>query len=368
MASLATLTLLQFKNHGENRLEFPAKVTAICGSNGSGKTNLLEAIYYLCLTKSYFGYTDQQMVSFESKGMRLSGEFINEKNERLTATAIIRENGKKEFSLDGETYSRLSKHLGKFTAVMIAPDDTILITGVSENRRKWLDALICQTDDSYLQNLIAYNKLLQQRNSLLKQMADGSPSGNDLLEVLDHQLCTPMLQIYNTRQKVLKELLPSVAEHYASIAAGAESPSFAYRSISTESVPVVNEKNIMDQLQVQRHKDLALQRSTWGTHRDDILIMQGEDAFKVFASQGQRKSMLFALKLAEYEWLEKEKGFSPILLLDDVFEKLDDNRMLNLLKEVCVEKAGQVFITDTHRERLEMQLLAVGAEFNLIEL
>ncbi len=366
MPLLKNISLYQFKNHRQNAYSFAHKVTAICGENGSGKTNLLDAIYYLCITKSYFGITDQQLVHFEGGGMRLEGNFVTPNNETLDTVAIIRENGKKEFAVNGENYTRFSNHLGKLPVVMIAPDDTVLITGASEQRRKWLDSLICQTDSEYLQQLIVYNKLLQQRNSLLRQMAEGIAGGNELLDILDAQIAPPLIQIYQTRQAAFQLLKPAIIAHYTSIAEGAETPAISYRQCA-DSIGLTPE-NVQQTLLSCRNKDIASQRSSWGIHRDDIVFNLHEAPFKQYASQGQRKSLLFAMKLTEYEWLQQHKKFPPLLLLDDVFEKLDSGRMHNLLKEVCVEKQGQVFITDTHPERLQKQLEEVGADFNIIAL
>lgn len=387
MLQLQNISLTQFKNYTHRPFAFSKKIVGICGNNGIGKTNLLDAIYYLCFTKSYFTNSDGLCVMQGSQGFRVSGKMMitasavgGETNHggegvvfrgdtnhggrdagHLTITCILRETGKKEFTVNDELYTRTSKHIGRLPCVMIAPDDVELILGGSEERRRFIDTLLCQLDPEYLQQLIDYNKLLQQRNSLLKRFAEQGRTDASLLEVMNDQLSNRGQFIYTTRQSFLQTFLLQVAAHYHAIAQQDEPVELRYRSQLHEQP--------MNQLLVQTiAKDMALQRTTTGTHRDDLELLLSNQPFKQIASQGQRKSLLFALKLTEFETLQKQKGFAPILLLDDVFEKLDAGRMENLLKEVCIEKSGQVFITDTHRERLEKNLTAIGADFEIIEI
>lgn len=359
MPRLQSISLTQFKNYGQKNVHFTKKVIGICGNNGVGKTNLLDAIYYLCFTKSYFTNADTMAVMQGQHGFRLQGMFdIN--GEISEVKCILRENGKKEVSMDGEIYSRTSKHLGKLPCTMIAPDDVDLIIGGSEGRRKFLDAIVCQINPEYLQQLIDYNKLLLQRNSLLKSFAEKGKIDAYLLQVLNEQIIPRGEFIFNERRLFLEQFLPRVAAHYQAIAQNNEPLQVQYQSqLLTE--------NFSQLLQNNNQKDLALQRTIAGIHRDDLIFLFYKVPFKQTASQGQRKSLLFALKLTEYETLEQQKKTPPILLLDDVFEKLDAERMENLLQEVCIEKKGQVFITDTHRERLEKNLTAIGADFEIIE-
>jgi DNA replication and repair protein RecF len=359
MLRLQSISLFQFKNYGQQNFQFSKKVIGICGNNGVGKTNLLDAIYYLCFTKSYFSSTDATAVMQGQQGFRLQGIFdIN--GEKADVTCILRENAKKEFSMDGEIYSRTSKHIGKLPCTIIAPDDVDLIIGGSEGRRKFLDAITCQINPDYLQQLIDYNKLLLQRNSLLKSFAERGKIDENLLQVLNQQIIPRGEYIFNERKVFLQQFLPRVSAHYQSIAQNNEPLQVQYQSqLLTE--------NFSQLLQINKQRDLALQRTTTGIHRDDLMFLLHDVPFKQTASQGQRKSLLFALKLTEYETLEQQKNIAPILLLDDVFEKLDADRMQNLLQEVCIEKKGQVFITDTHRERLEKNLSAIGADFEIIE-
>jgi DNA replication and repair protein RecF len=357
MPRLTKISLTQFKNYSFSNFNFAERVVGICGHNGRGKTNLLDAIYYTCFTKSYFSKTDTINVQFDTDGFRLEAMFEEDK-----LVLINRQGGKKELQLNAVVYDKFSQHIGKFPAVMVAPDDVELITGGSEGRRRFIDTVISQIDEQYLLQLIVYNKVLQQRNSLLKRFAEQGNTDFDLLEVLDEQLIAPGNYIFTTRKAFMLELMPLANKFYNTIAAnGAE-----VITVNYESQLLGNDfKGILKQLQ---QKDMILQRSNGGIHKDDISILLNGQIFKNIASQGQRKSLLFALKLAEFQLLKTKKGFAPILLLDDVFEKLDEERMRQLLKWVCVENDGQVFITDTHKERLESAFTTLGSAFQLIEL
>ena len=398
MLQLQNISLTQFKNYLRQEFSFTKKVIGICGNNGIGKTNLLDAIYYLCFTKSYFTTSDGLCVMQGQQGFRVSGNMhiaskngkdvpifeasvpvatmpdavvrvtdaafrvpTNHHQDPLIVTCILRETGKKEFTVNDEPYTRTSKHIGRLPCVIIAPDDVELILGGSEVRRRFIDTLLCQLNADYLQQLIDYNKLLQQRNSLLKRFAEHGKTDASLLEVLNEQLSGRGQFIYTTRSQFLQTFLPKVAAHYYAIAQQDEPVELRYRSQLHEQP--------MQQLLLQSiARDMTMLRTTCGIHRDDLELLLSNQPFKQIASQGQRKSLLFALKLTEFETLQTQKGFAPILLLDDVFEKLDAGRMENLLREVCIDKAGQVFITDTHRERLEKNLSAIGADFEIIEI
>lgn len=360
MLTLRHIALVQFKNYGNRAFDFPARITGICGRNGVGKTNLLDAIHYLCFTRSYFSRTDIHNVQQGRNGLRLEGDFELMGTPEKTV-CIIRENGKKEFLVNGNAYNKFSQHIGRYPCVMIAPDDAMLITGGSEERRKFLDALLSQLDPAYLQNLIAYTKILQQRNSLLHGFAEQGSRNFELLDVLDLQLQTPASYIFNKRKQFLVEFLPLVKHLYHEIANNTEDINLFYESELLSA-------DFAELLAVNRQKDCQALRTTSGLHRDELVIQLSQQAFRISASQGQRKSLLFALKLAELEVLQKEKGFPPLLLLDDVFEKLDEDRISNLLTRVCVQNEGQVFITDTSGERLAMQLEKLAIPFEILEL
>lgn len=360
MLQLKDISLTGFKNYQMQNFEFAERIVCICGNNGTGKTSLLDAIHYLCFTKSYFIRSDSNNVQQGQPGFRIEGDFLlNGENEKTIC--ILRETGKKEFSVNQEFYSKYSLHIGHYPCVIIAPDDAQLITGGSEERRKFLDSLLSQLDAEYLKNLISYNKILQQRNALLRSFPEAGNKNFTLLDVLDTQLTSPGKQIYDSRKKFLFDFFPIAQHLYEEISKNQEEISFTYES-ELQNLP------LEELLKTSRQKDCRMQRTTSGVHRDDLEILYGNLFFRNNASQGQRKSLLFALKLAEMEVLKKEKGFSPLLLLDDVFEKLDENRVANLLQKVCLENQGQVFITDTNRERLESHLKSLALPYQLIML
>jgi len=360
MLFLSKITLTQFKNYSLSSFGFTERIIGICGLNGKGKTNLLDAIYYCCFTKSYFSKTDGLNIQFNNDGFRLEA-FIEKQNEKQKITCINRIAAKKELLLNNVVYEKFSHHIGKFPAVMVAPDDIELITGNSEERRRFMDTVLSQVDAEYLQQLIQYTKVLQQRNSLLKQFAESGKTDWPLLEVLDEQMIAPGNFIYTRRKDFTGQLIPLVQKFYHQIADNGEEITLQYDSL-------LNDCSFYELLNNFRQKDFMLQRSNAGIHKDDISMQLNGQVFKTSASQGQRKSLLFALKLAEFELLKANKGFAPLLLLDDVFEKLDDNRMQQLLHWVCNENEGQVFITDTHRERLQEAFEKLNTAYQIIEL
>jgi DNA replication and repair protein RecF len=320
--SIHSISLYQFKNYDFQQYHFTERVIGICGRNGAGKTNLLDAVHYLCFTKSYFSRSDAANVFHGGQGFRLEGHFnLNGKEEKVVC--ILRETGRKEFSLNDEGYAKFSKHIGRYPCVVIAPDDVELIIGGSEERRKFVDTILSQLDSAYLQALINYTKILQQRNSFLRSLSDGFARDFSVLDILDEQLAKEGSIVFNKRVSFLKELLPIAQQKYEEISRQKETISLTYDS-------EMHNLTLAELLKLTRQKDLVVQRTSGGIHRDDLIFNLGGQTFRSTASQGQRKSLLFALKLAEMEILKKEKGFSPLLLLDDVFEKLDDARMKNL--------------------------------------
>ena len=355
---LQQISLVQFKNYGSAEFRFDQRIVGICGRNGVGKTNLLDAIYYLCFTKSYFTRSDTQNVLSGHLGFRIHGEF-DRRGELATVVCILRESGKKEVYYNDDLYEKLATHIGKFPCVIIAPDDVETITGGSEGRRRFLDALLSQLDQDYLQNLIDYNRVLQQRNGYLKSLGD-KRIDESLLQIYNEQLGRYGEFIFEKRTSFLQSFIPEVIRFYDKIALSAESINLTYDSQLTGST-------FPELFRRFRERDIYLQRTNGGIHKDDLEITMQQQPFRNIASQGQRKSMLFALKLAEFDALKQAKG-SPLLLLDDVFEKLDEKRMHNLLEWVCLQNEGQIFITDTHEERIREHLGKIGAGFQLIRL
>jgi DNA replication and repair protein RecF len=353
------INLTQFRNAHSAAFSFENRITAICGLNGTGKTNLLDAVYYLCFTKSYFNKTDSSAVEKGSNGFGLHGSFSLSTNI-IPVSIILRESGKKELLVDQEPITPFSSHIGKFPVVFIAPDDVILITGASEERRKFIDTLLCQLDQDYLLQLIRYNKFLQDRNKYLKNVA-GSIVDTILLDSFDEQLVQSGIFLLKKRTAFLEGFIQSVVDSFAFISTAKEKPSLLY-------MPSTSVAEYQSAMQKARQKDILLQRTSVGVHRDDIDIVMNEMPFKQSASQGQKKSMLFALKLASFNALKLHFGYEPILLLDDIFEKLDQERLSRLLDWVCIQNNGQVILTDTHHERVNDALSDISLPFQLINL
>lgn len=357
--SIEKLSLLQFKNYLNQEFSFSERVVGICGRNGVGKTNLLDAIHYLCFTKSYFTRSDQLHVHHGTEGFRIEGRFrLNERTE--TAVCILRETGKKEFQLNDSLYKKFSEHIGHFPCVVTAPDDVQLITGSSDVRRNFVDTLLSQLDSAYLRSLIVYVKLLQQRNSFLKNYRDSFSKDLSVLDVLDAQLAAEAAIIYQKRKEFLFRFLPIVKQLYHEISQRFENINLLYDS-------ELQQGKMEEWLRLNRQKDLLVQRTTSGIHRDDLVLELDGVPFKSIASQGQRKSLLFALKLAEVAIIREEKNLYPLLLLDDVFEKLDESRIGNLLKQVVDNESMQIFITDTNCQRLEQKLSGLGHPFQMVK-
>lgn len=325
-----------------------------------GKTNLLDAVYSLCFTKSYFGKADILSVSRGFAGFNLTGNF--KKDDRTVPVSLtLRETGKKELWADNEQVSPFSMHIGKFPVVFIAPDDIELITGASEERRKLIDTILSQMDADYLKTLIRYTKTLQERNRYLKQSSNGGQIDETLLDTFDDQLIQAGSFILGKRLLFLKDFIPVVLSLYAFISEEKETPGIRF-------IPSADIETYKEKMQKARQKDIILQRTSIGIHKDELELSLNESAFKQIASQGQKKSLLFALKLAEFMTLKTHFGFEPILLLDDIFEKLDQNRLNKLLEWVCIKNQGQVILTDAHEERVQKSLQDISVSFQLITL
>ena len=319
-----------------------------------GKTNLLDAVYFLCMAKSHFNIPDQAVLRNSAGYMRMEGYFERmEQPEKIVVKYEPRKS--KAMERAGAPYERLADHIGLLPVVFIAPDDAELLTEGSEARRRFLDNTLCQTDPDYLRALMTYNRVLQQRNALLKQMA-GINTANALMEAYDQQLLHPARYIYAQRSAFVASFSEIFLTCYGAIAPKAEEVEVVYRSeLSVQPMESL--------LKVNLAKDCAVQRTTSGTHRDDLDCRIGGMPVKRFASQGQRKSFLLALKLAQYEVIKRHKGFRPILLLDDLFDKLDPQRTGRLVELLAGESFGQVFITDTQESRIAPLLPALSKPF-----
>ncbi|PSL43350.1 DNA replication and repair protein RecF [Chitinophaga niastensis] len=358
MLHINKISLVQFKNYAQQHFLFDKRIVGITGRNGAGKTNLLDAIYYLCFTRSYFTSSEIQNTQYQTNGFRLEG--FMEKNGQPEKIVCTVKDGRKEITLNEEKYDRFSRHIGQFPAVMIAPDDAEIILGGSEERRKWMDTLLSQLYPDYLDHLIIYQKILLQRNSLLKNMAATGQNQDSLLDVFDLQLIMHGTPVFETRRAFLETFIPQVQRLYDYIAGRHEVVNIRYQC-------TLQEEDYATQLNASRYKDMQLQRTTAGIHRDDLLFLLDDHLMKTSASQGQRKSFLFALKLAQFEVIRQSKKFAPLLLLDDVFEKLDQERVTRLIALVASDTYGQVFITDTHAERLLQAFAGTSETIQLIE-
>ena len=310
-----------------------------------GKTDLLDAIHYLGLCKSHFSIPDAQLVKKEEDFFRLEAHLKRNSGRHKLVAKVQPSKKKKSFEKDGKTYDRLSDYIGQLPLIMIAPDDTIIGTGGSEERRKVIDETLCQTNREYLTHLIAYNKLLKQRNAALKQMAKQRSWDHSLLDIYDAQMIPLAQFIFSTRKNWLEPMYSSFAKYYERISQGAELPEIKYKS-------QLHDEDLAELFKLHRDKDVLLQRTTMGIHKDDLVFFLKDMPLKRFGSQGQLKSFIMALKLAQYSWLHKGVEEKPLLLLDDIFDKLDHYRVGDLLQLLAGEEFGQVFISDTDIDRL----------------
>lgn len=336
---LRRISLTHFKNHEALSLQFDTKINCLIGKNGVGKTNLLDAIYYLCLTKSYFHSNDQQNIYSGKDFFRLEGDFTKDKKSYSLVYKLL-SNRKKELQINDDTLSRFSQHVGNFPAIMIAPDDNSLITGNSEDRRRFLDNTISQINPEYLNDLMQYNKILAQRNAALRNFSETGITDHSLLEIYDRQLIPLGMAIHKLRHETIELLSPIFKNYHKLICMEYEAAEFTYQSQLNEMTFDVLLKNSLK-------KDLLLQRTDSGIHRDDLEFLMNGSKIKRFGSQGQQKSFIISMKFAQYEFIKQRKNYPPILLIDDIFDKLDDHRSQKLVELISTDQFGQVFVTDT---------------------
>lgn len=356
---LKRINIFNFKNYEHQDVEWSPGFNCLFGNNGMGKTNLLDAIYFLCMTKSHFNLPDTSIVRRHAEYMRLEGYFQRlEQPEKIVAKFAPRK--LKVFERNEAPYERLADHIGLLPVVFIAPDDTELLTEGSEARRRFIDNTLCQTDPQYLRELMLYNRVLQQRNALLKQAGGNARQIADLIGIYDRQLLPPAAYIFSQRTTFAERFSQVFLRMYARISRESEQVEIAYRS-------ALQEQPLEKLLQLHFDKDCALQRTSAGIHRDDLDCQIDGLPVKRFASQGQRKSYLLALKLAQYELLRSHKGFNPLLLLDDLFDKLDPLRTRQLLELLSTDSFGQVFITDTQATRLAPLLPELDRPYKVFE-
>ena len=357
---LKTLNLINYKNFKNQTFEFNSKVNCFVGSNGVGKTNILDAIYHLSFGKSYFNPIASQNIKHGEDFFVVDGRYSKDlKEEKIIVS--LKKGGKKVIKRNSKSYNRFSDHIGLLPLVIISPVDRDLITEGSDLRRKFIDGVISQNDKIYLDQIIRYNKILFQRNSLLKQFYLSRTFDHDTIEIYDEELSKIGNLIFNKRKEFLELFTPIFFEKYSIISNNKEKVNLNYKS-------QLKNHRLQDLLISNIGKDKVLQYTSVGIHKDDIEFMIGNYPVKKFGSQGQQKSFLIALKLAQYEVLKAKSGNSPILLLDDIFDKLDSKRVKQIIKMVNDSNFGQLFISDTDAKRTENVVKSAHDNYEIFKL
>lgn len=342
---LTRLYINNFKNYPEAEITFCPRINCFVGNNGSGKTNLLDAIYHLSFSKSYFGAAERENIRYGEDFYALNGRYIM--NDKEAEVNLVQRKGqRKSLKFNGKEYERISGHVGRLPLIMVSPQDQELIYGGSELRRKFIDSVISQYNHTYLEQLILYNRALEQRNRLLKQESPDT----SLLEIFNLQLCRYGHFIFEERSRFVQDFIPLFAQYYKQIAASDESVELSYKS-------PLQDKPFEALLQETEQKDRVLQYTSTGIHKDDLSLLLNNHPIRLCGSQGQQKSYLLSLRLSQLQYLAKLKQNYPILLLDDMFDKLDLQRIDRLMTVVGKDHFGQVFLSDTHHERV-LELLA----------
>jgi len=349
---IKNLSLVNFKNYDNLELSFSDKINCFTGNNGAGKTNILDAIYYLSFCKSFFSSIDSMSVKHEREMFVIQGNYqIKEQDENIYCG--FEKSKKKKVKRNKKEYTRLADHIGLIPLVMITPSDITLIIGGSDERRKFVDGIISQYNRNYLFDLQRYNKALLQRNHLLKEAGKTGVNNDDVIEIYDFQLIETGNRIFEERKKFTNEIIPVFQEYFQHISQGNEQVQLNYFS-------VLNETNMETILTENKLKDRIARTTTEGIHKDDLELMLGSYLIRKLGSQGQQKSYLIALKMAQFEYINKLCGFKPILLLDDVFDKLDSSRVEQIIKLVSQHNFGQIFITDTNSNRINTVLNSIN--------
>lgn len=358
--NIRLLTLLNYKNFETLELEFSTSINCLVGANGIGKTTILDAIYHLSYGKGYFNPISTQNIRYGQELFLLEGLFQkNEQSEKISCG--FKKGSKKVLKRNGKLYDRITEHIGLLPVVMISPADRDLIAEGSDVRRKFIDGNIAQADKSYLDHLLAYQRILSQRNALLKFFAANHTYDEENLRIYDEQLQEYGGQLFEKRKAFLKDFTPIFQEQYEVISGGKETISLDYHS-------QLEQYDLKHLLLQNRAKDRALQYTSVGIHKDDLRFEIEDHPIKKFGSQGQQKSFLIALKLAQFQFLKKHSGTTPILLLDDVFDKLDELRVAQLIQLVQGDQYEQIFITDTHPERTEQIVKGTGVPYKMFTL
>lgn len=354
------LQLIHFKNHPERNFEFSPQINCFVGNNGVGKTNVLDALYYLSVGKSFLGNTDQNNIENGEDFFSIEGIISDGEKESIVKVQMPRD-AKKIIKKNDKTYDRMADHIGFLPSVIISPYDSNLISDSGESRRRFLDAMISQTDSDYLFNLIQYQKTVQQRNALLKSFAKNRYFDAESLEIYDEPLVKFGSRIFEKRRAFTDSILGLIQNYYEIISKGNE-------KITVEYGSDLIDQNFEDLLNTNLQKDRALTYTSRGIHKDDLLFNMNGQPLKKTGSQGQQKSFLIALKLSQMNRIKELTGKTPILLLDDIFDKLDDTRVAQLIELVNREHFGQIFITDTSKERTEAVVRKINEESKIFEI
>lgn len=342
MAILKKIVVQDFRNIALSELEFSDNINCISGGNGEGKTNMMDAVWYLSMTKSAFRSSDRDNFRYGTDSFSLAGTYGMQSGQLSRFSIKVTSKGEKKLKRDDKPYTRISEHIGEIPVVMVSPDDISLVSDSGEDRRRFLNMVLSQMDKEYLADIQQYNRLLNQRNTLLKT---DSPD-RSFLEVLDGTMSSYATRIYEKRRRFIEELSPVVEKYYRTLSGGRESVKVTYRSD-------LENGSLMTLLTASLNKDLAIGYTSAGVQRDDLVFGMDGHAIRRCGSQGQQKSFLVSLKFAQYELMKDRFGVPPILLLDDVFDKLDMERTANLLEMVAGNEFGQIFITDSNKVRLQ---------------
>ena len=357
---LKSLSLLNYKNFDAYSVKFDAKINCFVGPNGVGKTNVLDAIYHLSFGKSYFNPIASQNIKHDEDFFVVDGVYKkNDRDEKIIVS--LKRGQKKMIKRNGKSYERFSEHIGFLPLVIISPSDRDLIIEGSDTRRKFIDGVISQSDKNYLECLLNYSKILSQRNALLKYFSLNNNFNKDTLDVYNQQLNEYGNNIHYKRKLFLETFIPIFKSRYKSISNDNENVDLSYNS-------QLNESSLLELFKSNINKDRMLQYTSVGTHKDDLDFSIKGFPVKKFASQGQQKSFLIALKLAQFDFIKRQSGVTPILLLDDIFDKLDEQRVSQIIKLVDDENFGQLFISDTHADRTKNAIKSVHQSYQIFQL
>lgn len=354
---LENISVLNYRNLADVNISFSPKINCLIGRNGMGKTNLLDAIYYLSFCKSAISATDTSNILHEMPFFMLQGKYFSDSGIDELISCGMKRGEKKQFKRNGKTYDRLSEHIGSIPLVIISPADNELIAGGSEERRRFMDVVISQYDKEYLNALIRYNRALQQRNVMLR--GENEPDG-EMMTLLEEMMTAEAMCVYNGRKRFIEELTPIFNEFHQAITDDGECVSLRYRTDMHD-----NELGAL--LKSSRNDDRRLGHTTKGIHRDELVMQLGGYAIKKEGSQGQNKSFLVSLKLAQFDFLRCKGAETPLLLLDDIFDKLDSHRVEKIIELTSGNRFGQIFITDVNREHIDNILEYIDGEYKLFE-